>query len=181
MNTGMVNQLMAMVPGFRGTFPCDLLPETEPNMSFIANTETSVESGEHWVAVYITDKTFYFFDSFGRSIQQFSNPFKKYMNNASRDFHVVTSSKNLQHIFSDVCGLWCIYYLWCKFSSYKFMFRHFTNDQKVNDEKLQNAMDFINRILPEFLATEFKFDIEQFKRIVKIQKQLQIKRLRDNI
>ena len=161
MNTGMVNRLMESIPGFQGTFPCDMIPKTKSNMSFIANTETSMESGEHWVAVYISDKNFYFFDSFGRSIDQFPEPFKKYMKEASKYFNVITSSQNLQYVFSDVCGLWCIYYSWCKFTSVKFMFKHFSNDNEGNDEKLKDIMDFLNRILPNYLASEFNFDLRQ--------------------
>ena len=177
MNTGMVNKLMVMIPSFQGTFPCDLLPETKPNMSFIVNTETSMESGEHWVAVFITDDNFYFFDSFGRSIEQFEDPFKGYMHEASRYFNVLTSSQNLQHIFSDVCGLWCIYYLWSKFSGYKFMFRHFSNDNEFNDKILLNTMDFINIILPNFLATKFKFDKTQIRKLGDMRNNMRFKRL----
>ena len=176
MNTSMINKLMQLIPSFKGTFPCDLLPETKSNMSFISNTETSMESGEHWVAVYITEHNFYFFDSFGRSIEDFEDPFKTYMKEASKHFNVYTSSQNLQSIFSDVCGLWCIYYLWSKFSSYKFMFRHFSNDTKSNDQILQDLMYFINVILPKYFAKQFKFNNKQIRNLVEMKEKLRFKR-----
>ena len=182
MNTGLVNKLMELIPGFQGTFPCDMLPRTQPNMSFIVNTESSRDSGEHWTAVYITEKYFYFFDSFGRGINQFEEPFKGYMKKASRQFYVRTSSQDLQYIFSDVCGLWCIYFLWCKYTSFKFMFRHFSNDNLDNDEKLKDIMDFLNRLLPNYLTEQFKFDFSQYNKLFKLKNTLHnVKRLRANI
>ena len=177
MNTGMVNKLMELIPGFQGTFPCDLLPKTKPNTSFIANTETSSEEGEHWVAVYISEKNFYFFDSFGRRIEEFPDPFKKYMRRASKHFNVKTSSRDLQYIFSDTCGLWCIYYLWCKFTSFKFMFKHFSNNTQDNDNKLKDIMDFLNIILPNYLASQFKLSIKQNRQLVKLKNNPKVKRL----
>ena len=172
MNTSMINKLMEVIPGFRGTIGCDLLPRASPNTSFVVNTDTSTQRGEHWVAVHVDDKNFYFFDSFGRAIDEFDEPFISYLNKAAEGFVIKTSSQNLQYIFSDFCGLWCIYYLWCKFTSYKYMFRHFSRDNLENDEKLYNIMDFLNRILPNYLAREFNFDSKQRKQLLKIKQNL---------
>ena len=79
MNTQFANGLMQLIPGFCGTFPCDMIPRPKPFTSFIVNTDTSAFGGEHWVAVYIARRNFYFFDSFGRTIGQFPDPFKSYM------------------------------------------------------------------------------------------------------
>ena len=49
---------------FRGVFPQDKA-DLRPGYSVI-NVDTSKQKGSHWVALYITNKTCYIFDSFGR-------------------------------------------------------------------------------------------------------------------
>ena len=156
MNTGMVNKLMENFPTFQGTFPCDLLPKSKAGMSFIVNTETSRENGQHWVAVYISQKTYYVFDSFGRSIEQFPDPFKMYMQASSKGFDVCTSKRHLQLLTSTSCGNWCLYYLYCKHMDYKSIFAPFSTNNVTNEIKLHHIMQFLLEILPYYLENMFK-------------------------
>ena len=151
MNTEEVNGQMDGFPGFCGVFACNQLPVIHPYMSFIVNTDPLPKSGEHWVAVYITEKCFYFFDSFGRTIEQFSDPFRNYMREASKDFNIRISSKNVQFVFSTTCAHWCIYWLYCKFSNYKSIFGIFSNNRESNEVILCGIMEYILEILPKYL------------------------------
>ena len=143
MNTELVSKLMECTPGFRGVFPCDHLPKAESFTSFIVNTDPSIESGEHWIAIYISEKTLHFFDSFGRKIDDFPDPFKAHMKEFSKNFNVRTDSKLLQFFLSDTCGAWCIYYIYSKFCNVRFMFKIFSNDNLKNEKILHDIMNFI--------------------------------------
>lgn len=143
MNTELVSKLMELTPGFQGVFPCDHLPNAEPFTSFIVNTDPSAEPGDHWIAIYISEKTLYFFDSFGRKIDDFKDPFKSYMKRFSKNFNVRTDSKLLQFFLSNSCGYWCIYYIYCKFCNVRFMFKIFSNNNLKNEKILYDTMNFI--------------------------------------
>ena len=52
---------------YLGTFPLDRLPDL-PNKfpkSIIINTDQSNKPGDHWIAIVLTEKHAYYFDSFG--------------------------------------------------------------------------------------------------------------------
>jgi hypothetical protein len=53
---------------FQGAFPQNYrVRKTPKRQTFILNTDTSGGPGEHWVSVIKNNKTFYVYDSFGRS------------------------------------------------------------------------------------------------------------------
>lgn len=162
MNTQFANTLMQLIPGFCGTYPCDLIPTPKPHTSFIVNTDTSAFGGKHWVAVYISKRNFYFFDSFGRSIDQFPDPFKKHMKNSSKKFNVRTNSQPLQSYMSDKCGYWCAYFLYCKTSNFTSMFKEFSKDRERNEVLLYHFMKYQLRLLPRIMQ-RFKLDQKQKK------------------
>jgi len=168
MNTRFSNELMKLIPGFCGTFPCDLLPSPKPYSSFVVNTDTSDYGGEHWIAIYIAQSNWYFFDSFGRTIDQFPDSFKKYMKKASKNFNVRTSSQPLQSYKSDSCGYWCAYFLYCKTMNYTFMFKDFSNDRKRNEAVLYHFMEYQLKLLPEFM-NRFKLTKRQMKMLLEIR------------
>lgn len=52
---------------FKGVYPYDVLPTLKPKQSAIINTDTHLEPGTHWVAIYRSTKDqYYLFDSYGR-------------------------------------------------------------------------------------------------------------------
>ena len=66
---------------FLGCFPLDQLPNfpTQFPISCIINTQTSSKVGEHWIALILTKKHCFYFDSFGlpiinQTILEYLNP-----------------------------------------------------------------------------------------------------------
>jgi len=99
---------------FLGAFPRDQLDvdklrigKTYP-LCFIANTDTSDEPGQHWVAYYFHNHTHVtFFDSFGK-------PPGYYGFKHSTDSHITTAIYNpipLQQEQSTTCGEHCVMFL----------------------------------------------------------------------
>ena len=94
---------------FLGCFPLDQLPDfpTQFPKSCIINTQTSTKLGEHWIALILTKKHCFYFDSFGlpiidQRIIEYLNP----------HYTIVRySDVCIQHIESDKCGEFCIVFV----------------------------------------------------------------------
>lgn len=73
------------------------------NHFYVTNTAVSGEKGEHWVVFYFKeDGPDEFFDSLGRSPDAHGfSPSRPYLMNRDQ----------IQDAFSDVCGLYCAYYV----------------------------------------------------------------------
>ena len=97
---------------FKKVVPFDCLP-SRPDYpsSFVVNTDPKGQKGEHWLAIYY-DKSgeCTFFDSFGNGPNFFG--LEKYINRTSTkcDFNKM----QIQSIFSNTCGYYCIYFLLLK-------------------------------------------------------------------
>jgi len=77
-----IENVLSNVPNFLGVFACDNLPKiSKYPFSLIANTDKKVESGTHWIAIYVDEngKGLYF-DSYGRKPfkRQFETFFNRY-------------------------------------------------------------------------------------------------------
>ena len=146
MKTLAVARLMHMAPNFYGVFPCDQIPQLRGGeASFILNTDPHNESGEHWIAVYIKGPNLRFFDSFGRKINQFADPFKTIMEDFAKDYRVITDSKNVQNVFNDSCAYWTVYYIFCRTCNV-YGFNHFVESTFVNESMLKAQMQYFNLI-----------------------------------
>lgn len=137
-----ISKLLEYCPNFLGVYPCDRIPDIKPFTSMIINTDVSSGPGEHWIAVYIGSKTMYFFDSFGRDIDDFSNPFRNYMKNFSRDYNVKVESRLLQSLFSNMCGYWCIFYIFCRTCRLDSFYKYFSDNLELNDEILKYFFEY---------------------------------------
>ena len=51
-------------PRFNGVFSRDNLPNTIKNGAYVINLDEYHDIGTHWVALYVTNKTIIYFDSF---------------------------------------------------------------------------------------------------------------------
>ena len=61
-----------------GVFAADTLPkQKEFPVGYISNTETSNQSGQHWVAFFHTGKSLECFDSFGGNPAKYSSYLKE--------------------------------------------------------------------------------------------------------
>jgi hypothetical protein len=114
MDTQQINKLMSLIKcnhgKFLGTFARDKMPLTPKRpCGFIVNTDPSKEKGEHWNAIMLLPGgKGEFFNSFG--FPPLHPTEQNYMRNecpAGFEF----SSRTIQDILSDRCGLFCIDYL----------------------------------------------------------------------
>lgn len=113
MNTQEIDTIMRPVTdNFLGVFPSDHLPTIHLRPAcFIANTDASNETGTHWVAMYF-DNYVEYFDSYGLE------PLP-----AFQVYDIEKRNKFcLQDLDTDVCGQYCIYYLFKR-----------TNGQQLED------------------------------------------------
>ena len=93
---------------FGGVFAADEVPQIIDTFpyGFVANTDPSTEPGTHWVAFYFPSREKgEFFDSYGHSPEHYG--FKSY------NIEIWNQHK-LQSSWSNVCGHYCIFYLYHK-------------------------------------------------------------------
>lgn len=114
---------------FLGVFPCDKLPSVSYPACFIANTEPSTSSGEHWVAVFINK------EGYGDYFCSYGLPpvFPNFMDKNCYDWNF--NQKRIQGTFSTTCGQYCVFFLFCRAKGlpmYKFM-SLFTSNYHEND------------------------------------------------
>jgi hypothetical protein len=95
-----------------GVFAADRLPRMSVQYprGFIANTDDHVKSGTHWCAFYIpaASSVVEFFDTYGQRPNQYNKHFIEYLSRFSK---VVFKDRQLQSDTSNVCGLYCLFYL----------------------------------------------------------------------
>lgn len=92
---------------FIGCFPSDMIPLNDRYpYAMVVNTDSSARKGRHWIAIYVpSPSTAEYFDSFGMEAN-------KNIKNYLKNFLIVRrSNKMLQSIFTDVCGMYCIYFI----------------------------------------------------------------------
>ena len=84
----------------------DTAPFVYP-LYIICNTAPSYSRGENWIAIYIKNKCYgEFFDSYGRAPNK---DFKRFLFTRCRK--IVNNKKQVQGLFTNVCGGHCMYFL----------------------------------------------------------------------
>ena len=130
------------VTGFLGTFAYDEIPEKpkDTKFSLIINTSPSNTDGDHWIALVYDKSTFYFLDSYGRSLndttlpKQFSIAVKNYVGQNPKH-----NSKWLQQLTSNTCGEYCVYFIQeIEKVGFKKMLQVFSDNLKNNDKYILN-------------------------------------------
>ena len=126
---------------FIGVFSADTLPSPkEFPAAYIANTEPSDMSGQHWVAFYCVNDTIECFDSFGRNPAEYSEHLAAWIN----DDYKIVQIETLQSDDSTVCGQYCMFFVLLRAYgfSYEDVMSALTSDTVVND---RFVCKFINR------------------------------------
>ena len=85
--------------------------ETDKPIIYLVNTDPLGEPGEHWVAIYLEEKTAEFFDSLGAPPETYSSHIK--------DFLIVNGPQykySVKRIQGEqpVCGQYCILYAYLR-------------------------------------------------------------------
>lgn len=97
-----------LLPNFEGVFARDYLPSKKRrNRILIMNTDTSNLPGKHWIAVIVHNNVGYCFDPLGfpPSLTLSSWLNRHYSRWSSN------TNKRVQPLYSDLCGYYCLYFL----------------------------------------------------------------------
>lgn len=136
MNTKDIARAIQDLPNARtiGVFAADRIPQKiDLPAAIIANTDEHYKPGQHWVAMYINSSgRGKYFDSYG--VPPYSKHIIRSLRRNCKKY--ICNSKSFQSIDSEVCGQYCVFFLYCmcrgwslkKFSSL------FTNDSYNNDK-----------------------------------------------
>ena len=110
---------MKNYPNFRGCFPINKLPKIKFPMSLIINSDNENEEGTHWMALkFLKNKKVLYFDSFGEE------PPEEILNYVKKSGKlIIFSNLQIQSIFSDKCGQFCMSFI--KNVNSKSSFEHF--------------------------------------------------------
>ena len=121
-----INNLLKDEEHFSGVFSKDKIILFDDNKSLIYNLQTSSKRGSHWCSITRRDNTIYVFDSFGIG-EIVSEIYKIYKN-----YNIITNIYRLQHLDSNLCGLFCVLFCLYKVDS-KNKFISFLNLSNSNN------------------------------------------------
>ena len=110
-----INNLLKNFKNFEGCYSKDQIPLIENNKSLIFNLESSDQSGSHWVGLSRKNNDIFVFDSFGIAYVP-NNLYKIYKN-----YNIITNIYRLQHLNSNLCGMFCVLFCLYKVDSKKFI------------------------------------------------------------
>ena len=120
------NEIKAMInqddfsSNFIGVFSRTRIPITNSfPAGYIINLDNFGSPGFHWIAVYVSIKYIYIFDSFGRNF--LNDPFiSAFLRSFANQRIFVSSPYILQHHNSSTCGLYCILFILILSRGYSF-------------------------------------------------------------
>ena len=121
-----INNLLKDEKSYLGTFSKDEIPLIKNNKSLIFNLQNSNQTGSHWIALSRKDNNIFVFHSFG------IGHIPKNIYDIYKNFNITTNIYRIQHINSNLCGLFCI--LFCLYNvNSKNKFIEFLNMFNVNN------------------------------------------------
>lgn len=121
---------------FYGVYPCDIQPKISRNSiySLIFNTGDSSTPGEHFIAIYVTPKSLFYFDSFGT--KPLDSNVKLFIQRNRGKRRLIYFTKKIQSNTSTFCGFFCTAFLLSKDRQIKTFNRLFSlNDLNKNNQK----------------------------------------------
>ena len=131
-----IDEVLRTTDNYLGTFPVDRLPDFPKKFpkSIIINTDQSNKPGDHWIALVLTEGHAFYFDSFGLGIvdQQVRDFLLPYYSN------IIFNSLCIQHVLSDKCGYFCIYFV-KKVHSVK-SYYHFLSNFRIDNLELNDCI-----------------------------------------
>ena len=126
-------------PRFIGVYSRDNLPNKIKDGAYVINLDEYYDIGTHWITLYVNNKTFTYFDSFG--IEHIPKEVKKFIGNRN------IISNRIQNYDSVMCGYFCIGFIDYMFkgtslTDYTNLFS--PNNLKKNDDIVLNY--FLNKL-----------------------------------
>ena len=121
-----INNLLKDEKSYLDTFSKDEILLIENNKSLIFNLENSNQSGSHWISLSRKNNNIFIFDSFG------IGHIPKNIYEIYKNFNIITKIYRIQHINSNLCGLFCALFCLYKVNN-KNKFIEFLNLINVND------------------------------------------------
>ena len=106
-----INNLLKNEKSYLSTFSKDKIPLIENNKSLIFNLQNSNEPGSHWISLSRKNNNIFIFDSFG------VGHIPKNIYDIYKDFNIITNIYRIQHINSNLCGLFSILFCLYKVNS----------------------------------------------------------------
>ena len=121
-----INDLLKDNKNFEGCYSKDQIILLKNNKSLIYNTNNSDKNSGHWCSIKRINNTIYVFDSFGIGY------IPKNIINIYKKFNIITNIYRIQHMNSNLCGLFSILFCLYKVNT-KNKFIEFLNMFNVND------------------------------------------------
>ena len=84
-------------------FSRDNLPNSIKSGAYVINLDEYLDIGTHWVALYVSNKTIIYFDSFG--VEHIPKEIIKFIGNNKK---IITNIYRIQAYNSIMCGYFCI-------------------------------------------------------------------------
>ena len=97
-----INNLLKDEESYLNIFSKDEIPLIENNKSLIFSLQNSNQAGSHWISLSRKDNNIFIFDSFGIGY------IPKNIYNIYKNFNIITNIYRIQHINSNLCGLFSI-------------------------------------------------------------------------
>ena len=92
-------------PRFNGVYSKDNLPKIKDG-AYIINLDEYSDIGTDWVALYVKDNNFTYFDSFG--VEHIPKEIKPFINNNNINKNITTNIFRIQAYDSVMCRYFCI-------------------------------------------------------------------------
>ena len=92
-------------PRFNGVYSRDNLPDKIKHNAYIFNLDEYHDSGTHWIALYVDNKTVTYVNSFG--VEHIPKEVKKFIGNKN----IITNIYRVQNYDWIMCGYFCIAFI----------------------------------------------------------------------
>ena len=106
-----INNLLKDEKSCLSTFSKNEIPLIKNNKALMFNLQNSDQLGSHWCSISRKDNNIFIFDSFG------VGHIPKNIYDLYKSFSIITNIHRIQHINSNLCGLFCVLFCLYKVNS----------------------------------------------------------------